>query len=427
MGRYLILVLLVSFTFQALTAAPKPEQHLELELTSSDYQNLLKDFYRKNPQQKHALDPVMAMGKKSLEWLEFINAHREPENQISFSSPSTQPAYPIEAPRISNPTLILKEFEGLKQTLPGWYQAVLFDGAEFAENPPVPDEEFIQLGMRVEFNYTRASRWLLQEPELEQYAARRRDDIRGYYFAAKDSQFESKLALWSTLGASEKETFSSWLIGMCRNANVGEPTCKKELEKTISEHSNPVAFNAKYFSYGKRRYNSFFDLAVKRGDVEWSPGKPNLMILPFQEPVGTEGAKDFLISNIEEEWQWLPWQLKLFFTKSKNHPKVEFVAGATPHVNGLGGSIITMDANKPLTEYDVRWTIRHEFGHVMGFPDCYVEFYDSTENLMVSYQLDITNLMCSRRGKLQKIHVDQLKKMYMGKQQGQGPIAKTSP
>ena len=71
-----------------------------------------------------------------------------------------------------------------------------------------------------------------------------------------------------------------------------------------------------------------------------------------------------------------------------------------------------MDANSPLSEYNVQWTIRHEFGHVIGFPDCYHEFYDATESTMISYQIDITNLMCSRRGHLQQAHVDELRRVY---------------
>ena len=49
------------------------------------------------------------------------------------------------------------------------------------------------------------------------------------------------------------------------------------------------------------------------------------------------------------------------------------------------------------TQMNVQWTIRHEFGHVLGFPNCYLEFYDNDTATMVSYQLDVTNLMCSRR------------------------------
>ena len=91
--------------------------------------------------------------------------------------------------------------------------------------------------------------------------------------------------------------------------------------------------------------------------------------------------------------------------------KLEFEPGTTPHVNGAGDTI-TMDANQALNEYDSTWTIRHEFGHVLGFPDCYVEFYDEEAGLMINYQIDTSNLMCSRRGHLQDKHFQQLKKHY---------------
>jgi hypothetical protein len=124
-------------------------------------------------------------------------------------------------------------------------------------------------------------------------------------------------------------------------------------------------------------------------------------------------VKTFLSENIEDEWKWKDWRLTLnFISGGFDTTHVEFVPGATPHVNGLAGSTITMDANQPLTEYHVRWTIRHEFGHTLGFPDCYVEFYDTDKAVMISYQLDTTNLMCSRRGKLQEKHYEELKRVY---------------
>ena len=91
---------------------------------------------------------------------------------------------------------------------------------------------------------------------------------------------------------------------------------------------------------------------------------------------------------------------------------IVFKEGVTANVNGLAGNTITMDKNTPLSEYDMQWTIRHEFGHVLGFRDCYIEFYDSRVKQMISYQLDITNLMCSRRGKLQESHYLEMKKNY---------------
>ncbi len=53
-----------------------------------------------------------------------------------------------------------------------------------------------------------------------------------------------------------------------------------------------------------------------------------------------------------------------------------FQKGVTPHVNRLGGNVIIMDAAASIEEYAIRWAIRHEYGHVLGLPDCYFEFYD---------------------------------------------------
>lgn len=71
-----------------------------------------------------------------------------------------------------------------------------------------------------------------------------------------------------------------------------------------------------------------------------------------------------------------------------------------------------MDADQPLTEYDAQWTIRHEFGHVLGLPDCYLEYYDPDKEVIVSYQIDIDDLMCSRHGHIQGHHLDELKRVY---------------
>jgi hypothetical protein len=71
-----------------------------------------------------------------------------------------------------------------------------------------------------------------------------------------------------------------------------------------------------------------------------------------------------------------------------------------------------MDSNQPIEEYESQWTIRHEFGHVLGLPDCYHEFYDVNARAYVNYQLDITDLMCSRAGNMNERIYKELKEAY---------------
>jgi hypothetical protein len=147
--------------------------------------------------------------------------------------------------------------------------------------------------------------------------------------------------------------------------------------------------------------------------VSWKGSAPELMDVPFVNPQTNEIA-NFLKTNVENEWRFDRWRLQVSFGDFNPiyTTHIEFKPGVTPNVNALAGNIITMDANTPLTEYNVQWTIRHEYGHTLGFPDCYLEFYDEEARQIVSYQLDISNIMCSRRGHIQATHFNELKRLY---------------
>ncbi|MBC7715282.1 MAG: hypothetical protein H7177_18190 [Rhizobacter sp.] len=50
-----------------------------------------------------------------------------------------------------------------------------------------------------------------------------------------------------------------------------------------------------------------------------------------------------------------------------------------------------------LDNFTMKSVLAHEFGHVLGFPDCYTEFYDSEKKSLIYYEIsrENTNLMCS--------------------------------
>ena len=57
----------------------------------------------------------------------------------------------------------------------------------------------------------------------------------------------------------------------------------------------------------------------------------------------------------------------------------------------------TINLSEHLVNQQLILTIAHEIGHVLGFPDCYHEFYDKRKKQVIYYSLDneIENLMCT--------------------------------
>ena len=407
--KYLFITL---FSVVSFATTDLPLAHWDLEMTGGEYQPLMRSHSRDDGEENNELEPIMVMGKKFFAWMKLINENRPEGNKISLSSAQNQPGYPIDRPRVSSPKIILDLFEKLQIELPQNIKGIILGSVAPTQNPPISDSEFISWGIKIDEIYARASRWILQSPMLWGYAARKHDDIRGYYYLQQVPQLEETLINWKTLSEETRKQYEGWLQGLCFNGGDTESICSDNLNAVIEKEGHPLTFYRTFLKEGQAKWDELFLITAKRDDIVWESNSSHLLKTPFTNPKSLE-VFNFLKVNIEEEWRWGNWALNLDFIEGGYETThIVFSPGATPHVNSLAGSTITMDANQSLAEYHVRWTIRHEFGHTLGFPDCYVEFYDTSTQEMISYQVDTSNLMCSRRGKLQGKHYNELKRVY---------------
>lgn len=392
---------------------------LEIELTSMEYEKLLSRFSEGGNLDIFTLDPedqflntYLAYGKRNLDWINVINQNRPADKKISLSSEATTTGATVYHPGQYNFQTITQDWDILKSLLPQPLKDVIFNGAPLTSTLPINERDFTAWMLQVDKAYQSSSRYKLLKPYKDYYKLAQSMDVRGYLFFKDRTNADRELSSWNSLTLSQKDRYKIELVRLCMNAEVSRDNCIKEMNQ-YEKNTNLVGFKAKYILNAQNVYNSFFKMQGLRTDIQWNSSNPDVLKIPFTDPKNDE-VKDYLKTNIEDEWQWNNWGLKLDFvsTNNKNTTHVEFVPGSTPHVDKLGGSTITMDANAPLTEYDVQWTIRHEYGHVLGFPDCYIEFYDEAEEAFVNYQLDVTDLMCSRRGHLKQRHFDELKRVY---------------
>ncbi len=389
-------------------------QELDPEMTGEEYRSLFAQMEKsKGFRQRIANDPlhfILELGKRNLDWIEIINSTRDSDNKLQLTTPETTQAYPIDNPGISSPSIIMNQLDSLKKSMPQAMLQVLFSTVNLPNNPLIDDEIFINNARAVNHIYEAASRWLMQEPYLEWMKSLAQFDIRGYYFLQRESNLNYKLNHWQTLDDVTQKKYSEWLISECNNTQADKILCEKLLANAI-DTQQVSQFHLLYVDNAKKVFNNFFELQNPRPEVIWDYNNSDLMIMPFMLPE-EPAVQNWLKTNVEDEFHLNQWSLKINYSIADNLAKVIFVPGATPHVDYLGGDTITMDANRNLNDYAITWTIRHEFAHVLGFPDCYVEFYDAQQEVMVNYQIDISNLMCSRRGHLQQKHYDELAKNY---------------
>ncbi len=382
--------------------------HFDLEMTGQEYRSLFKMKWPFGHHVNSQLSPVMDMGTRNLDWITLINSHRDSLHQLSFTGPLTRRSYPLETPTTYNPAIILSQFQKTLSLMPENMKTILSGHGPLPTSLPIPDSIFVLFGGLIDDSYQVASRWNLMEPRLPFLALIKRHDLRGFYFLSHDPQVRFELENFAKLAPTTRALFQDYLVQMCEN-NTEDP-CAKTVSDAILKNQAFQFYQSK-LQGSQNLWDSYFKIAAKRKDVTWKES-PEELHVPFKDPSNTR-IKTFLSSNIQDEWHWKDWHLFLDFQQgSHGTPEIVFETGASPHVNAVGGSTITMDENAPLSEFLVQWAIRHEFGHVLGFPDCYIEFYDRDRGVMMSYQLDTSNIMCSRKGRFQEWHYQELKRVY---------------
>lgn len=405
------IILLSSFSLAFLSMASS----FDLEMTGPEYFNYMNSAEfkaRETPPTSEEVDRVLEVGKRNLEWFKLINSQRPSDQQLALYTPELQSGIPIESPKAYNESTVLADYNNLMREAPESFKTVIQGSGQLPQvHPFATDEEYLTWTRKMDRVYQSNSRWKIMEPYLWSLESRSAKDVRGYYFLAKVEDLQDKLTRWGFLSGENQEQYSEWLVLQCHNSGLSKPQCRSQLTRAIQQ--NQVwQFHQQYVGNGKTTFDSYFNLRNARRDVVWNNDNPLLALIPFIKPQSLE-VERWLVDNIEDEWKWNDWKLKLDFIRDGNNSTfIVFTPGATPNVNGLGGNQITMDANAPLQDYGSRWTIRHEYGHVLGLPDCYIEFYDADSKLIINYQIDLTNLMCSRKGKLQEKHYLELKKHY---------------
>lgn len=412
--RLITTVLTLVFSFQAYaTTHDNHPPHLPLELTFEESLNLGKQFKKlKNfSTLSSEIQASIRGGEKMNQWMQEVNSNRPADQKIRLTSKGTRRGIPVDKPSKYGPSTIKQKYNELNKDMPASLRDVIYGNRSTSKSLPVADDVFVTWARQVSRLYQTAVRWQGSVPYLSFYAGRRRDDVRGYYHLKNLPDADQKLSQYATLDQAEQGQIKEWLEGLCFNTQEEDDLCEREFKKYLGR-DDLVGMKNRYWNRAKSVWNRFFQITGPRRDVTWSAKNPNEMRVPFKS-ISEQRIADWLKENVEGEFQrpLKNWEMLVDYKRGGwGTAKLKFQAGVTPHVTG--GNTIVMDRNVSIDEYTVQWTIRHEFGHILRLPDCYVEFYDERAKLMINYQLDTTDLMCSRAGDMNDRIYNELKRVY---------------
>ena len=386
--------------------------HLDLEMSSSEYRNLLskkskdqKSFVKEDP----AITEALNLGERLSRWIKVVNTRRTAQTAIRLTSEATRRGIPIDKPNTYSTQIIKKTTDEIILKLPKAIKTILLTDAELPGELPVSDETFIEFARPIDRNYQSAARYKTINPHREYYIKAANKDVRGYHYLKTNNLGERELADIKNIPSHKIDKVLEALAQICINNIGNSKKCNKDVFQALRNNHLSKIYKS-YIKAGEKNWNSFFHIPsyAVRYDVIWNN---NMALIPFITPEQSKFAH-YLKSNIEDEYRFGLWKLHLKFGDYEDAPYLKFETGVVPHVDRLGGNEIVMDSNQPIEEYESQWTIRHEFGHILGLPDCYHEFFDTKLNAYVNYQIDTTDLMCSRAGNMNERIYLELKKAY---------------
>ncbi len=374
------------------------------------------------------LSKIVDFGARSVQWFQRLQSHLAVEDREPLwrrtDGIGNEPT--SDRPRKNNPQLILEGFDRVLLAAPTGMRRIIDDSSVVLPTlPPEGVELSTALAWlrRVNSSYSRASRFLALYPNRTARPQSTRDFRPIIDLRQNRREVLAQAAAWSELSAAERRLHTDRLLAACAALDAAPDSGSRRCVDSVAAIRNTPGVDR------GAKVESATQAILTRADSVWNarfrvvrryPGanpvrQGSKLILPFG--VFNAGAQtlawmDQIVTKGWDEEGVLGLQLSEAPSMTRESVRVHWVEGVLPFVNGVGGNTITMDGNLPLWLEQVKLTMAHEFGHVLGFADCYVEFWSEEEASFVYYVLDPQNRMCALSGETLALHHEALTEAY---------------
>ncbi|MBI3556993.1 MAG: hypothetical protein HY074_12075 [Deltaproteobacteria bacterium] len=373
-----------------------------------------------------ALEEIIRVGARALDWVDVLQKDVNPREREQIWRRLDRIGHePVaDAPLVYNHETIFESYKKAMASAPAQVVEVLRANSALPAMPPehLSAKDIVVAVREIHTIYSRASRWLvLYQSRLAMSKANR--DFRPWLKLRQKRQlFTSMTSRWAQLSDAEHERFTTEVADVCPLAYGEAATQCRALVLNLAIAKNGISAHQwleALLQRGQREFDAKFGVREARTGVTIS----NLGIHRIiGVPVFGIDANVFgwLQERVSEGWSFRDAagneQLSVRLTATDDPGpealKIEWETGALPHVNVISGDVVTMDSNTPRWLEHTQAVMRHEFGHILGFPDCYTEFWDEALSAFTNYALDSNDAMCALSGQFSDRHREALVRGY---------------
>ncbi|TNF02661.1 MAG: hypothetical protein EP326_02960 [Deltaproteobacteria bacterium] len=332
-----------------------------------------------------------------------------------------------EKPLVLNDEFFKSEFAFVSEHMSSWIPEIRSE--LHSNNGPASPlsfdrAEFDRIKSRLSAASQLAVRYKNYSCQLNHLAQRKKNDVRPYYrlkdLECQDNQnehcLETRLKRWN----EKDDTLYKDLVSMCSKVH-SEALCMSMISFSNAKRSLLSFYQNLKKEFHRKVIDPLFLLESRSPHLSCHTNEEGKKVLTLDlvvrpnDVVRFAGGLYTALAYVENAWSTEKVRFKVnHLNVGEGKPIVNFKKGITSHVDSDTKSVISL--NSRLQGLGLTKTLAHEIGHVIGFKDCYIEFFDQEKRSLVYYEIDRDkgNIMCSidRGYRAPDEYIDQLAQHY---------------